>query len=282
MIGDEHTRIRARAHLERVRARRERQASRRRSRSEPASSWRAPSARPPGALGVAVFVVAFALGAAAARSAPASLATLAGGRAGRVERISVIGARHLSPEQVAGATGVAHDAPAAEVDSAAVVARLLANSWVADAHARLLPGGTLVVSVQERQPRAVLSVDGVPGERWVDASGRPFGEVDGDPGSELPHLVAGAPLATDQPDPALAAALDLAERAGAGELHLPVPGSDLGWVLRPRGSAAELVLGREALDERLARWKELLASGVVDPAAATRVDLRFADQAVLR
>jgi hypothetical protein len=85
-----------------------------------------------------------------------------------------------------------------------------------------------------------------------------------------------------RPDPLLAEGVALAERARPAELRLPVEGSDLGWVMRPRGSDVEVVLGREDLEARLARWEQLRGSAAVELGAGAQVDLRFADQAVLR
>lgn len=302
MIRDERTRSRARAHLERVRARRERQAQRRRGRDDArAGDGRGPASgpvRPLLALGVVA--LAFGLGAAASGRAADTLAVWLGARRERIESIAVLGTRRLSPRDVARATGVAPGSESAGVSAAGVVERLRAHPWVADAHALRLPTGDLVVEVEERQPRAVLQVagsDGAPARSWwVDAAGTPFAAAPPDstaagdgaeasrarPEPPLPRLETAAPVEPGRPDALVAEAVALAERTGAAALALPAEGSDLGWVLRPRDADVQVVLGRESLDERLARWEELRAAGALERTEATRVDLRFEDQAVLR
>ena len=99
------------------------------------------------------------------------------------------------------------------------------------------------------------------------------------------------------PPTALCAALSLAEslrksaaqRAGvpslaAFEIVLPAEASDEGWILR-EPLRHEVLLGRGTaaeLDERLERLGRVFAANPVELGQASTIDLRFAEQAVLR
>ena len=154
-------RRRALAHLERVRDQREA------SNNPPARRLRA-----------LVLALSFA-GGAWAGSAWLADATL--------ETISVRGARHLSAQAIAAASGVAPGAPLAALDRDSVAARLAENAWIEQARALALPSGRLLLAVVEREPVAVLAGE----EPWaVDAAGSPFAPAPSEGLEALPRLVA--------------------------------------------------------------------------------------------
>jgi hypothetical protein len=64
-------------------------------------------------------------------------------------------------------------------------------------------------------------------------------------------------------------------------LHLPTQTAE-GWVLEAPRRALRVVLGRDHLFERFDRLAKLLRAELPALAKPVRIDLRFADQAVLR
>jgi cell division protein FtsQ len=197
-----------------------------------------------------------------------------------LETISVRGARHLSARSVAEASGVAPGAPLAAVDSSRVAARLADHAWIERARVLALPGGRLLVAVVEHEPVAVLAGE----EPWaVNAAGSPFAPAPATGLEGLPRLVA-APAAAPRE---LAGAVALLRRLP--ELGLPAPlevgiaapDDPEGLSLRLPGLAPRVVLGREHLDARLEKLIRVLEEELPELANATRLDLRFQDQAVL-
>jgi cell division protein FtsQ len=226
----------------------------------------------------------------------------AGGESARLEAIHVRGAAHLSAYQVAAATGVTPGAALASVDSQAVVERLQTHGWIEEARALRLPTGTLLVNVRERVPAAVTTTSEA-AAFYVDVSGTPFAEVaaeadDALPGSvggvtgevnqALPRLVSAEPVTTGEPSAALAEAVELARRLPDFGLPLPAEvsiaaeGDPEGFALRLPDRPARVVLGREDLERKLAALARLLAEELPEVGEAANLDLRFADQVVLR
>lgn len=201
----------------------------------------------------------------------------------RVRSLQVVGDTRLSDSEVARAAGVTPGDALWTVDAATVAGRLAAHPWVRDAHAARLPTGHLVLAIEEREPRAVLA--GAP-PHVVDSEGTPFAPVAEDAFPELPRLSSARPVAPDEPSPALAAGVQLAERlAGLGlppaeEVAIGAETDPRGCVLRLRGLPPRFVLGRD-VDAALPRLARLVASGPPQVLLAATVDLRFQDQAVL-
>jgi hypothetical protein len=124
--------------------------------------------------------------------------------------------------------------------------------------------------------------------RVVSAAGLPFARASASDVESLPRLVTRSTPANAQPNDALAAAIEFAGRFDAFDLPTPSEividegvGSE-GWVVRLPSLAPRVLLGRENLDERLAALAELLSTGRQELAEADAIDLRFAEQAVLR
>jgi cell division septal protein FtsQ len=236
------------------------------------------------------FVAAAALSIAAGAVAGASLAggTDWLGREVRLAAISVRGGSHLAAADVAAATGVTPNAALSAVEPAAVEKRLEEHVWITGASALQLPGGTLLVSVTERIPVARVSA-GTPPQSWlVDASGMPFAPAATHRGEELPHIVCAEPVAELAPNEAVARAARLARdlpRFGlAAPALISVAAEDdpAGFALTLPGLSTRIVLGREDLDEKLRELAQLLAADLPGLTDATEIDLRFADQAILR
>jgi cell division protein FtsQ len=197
-----------------------------------------------------------------------------------VASFSVHGARHLAAADVAAASGLARGAALASVDAGALAAALARHPWIAEARALVLPTGSVVVSIREREPAAVLA------GMAVDGEGVPFAPAV--PGLErLPQLSASESFEPGRPHPELAAAVALArrlpERGLPAPLEVGISAADdpEGLWLRLPGLAPRVVLGREDLDARLADLAELLEADLPELAHAAKLDLRFRDQAVL-
>jgi cell division protein FtsQ len=278
-------RARAHAHLARVRAGRTTRAAggtagggRRR---RPVS---VPSTR---ALTGGILVVALVSGFA---SGDAFLATAAAfsGSPGAVEVIAVRGARHLTADEVASATGVSRGTPLAGVDLDAVVDQLEDHDWIASARALRLPGGAVIVHVEEHQPLALVEIGGPEALFAVDAAGRPFAPADATTFAELPRLVPDGSVTLHDASATLATALSIArmfpEHGLAQPRSIGVPAEDdpEGFTLQLHGQGARVVLGRKDLDTRIGNLARLLATRAGEVSRAREVDLRFADQVVLR
>lgn len=237
-------------------------------------------ARPMVAVGALLFATAFGFWGGAD--------TVAGWADGpwRVESVEVIGAKRLSAVEIAKAAGMAPgaDFEAAEPDQ---VARALGeHAWVAEARAARLPGGTVVLSVREREPLAVIEARS--GPLGVDAEGRPFAVLDSREAQDLPRL-----RCEDTPPPgeadariaeAIRVARSLPDRGLAlpREIELKAKRDPEGLVLRLPGLDARFVLGDEELDARVGKMAELMAKRPAEVADAAQVDLRFSGQAVLK
>jgi cell division septal protein FtsQ len=256
-------RARAQAHLDRVRGRRP-----------------GPAPAPRGALAIAA--AAAVCGALFGEGALLAVA----GATGPIERIGVRGAAHLSAEQVAGASGVAPGAPLGEVDRAAVRQALERHDWIAEARALALPGGALLVSVVEREPAAHVSIgDAV---YAVDASGTPFAPIPAELAEGLVKLSVAGEVSPREASPRIAEAVRLARRlpelglAAPAEVAVASETDPEGYRLTLPALPARILLGHADLDARLRDLARLLAERPDAVAGAASIDLRFANQVVLR
>jgi cell division protein FtsQ len=210
------------------------------------------------------------------------------GSSGTVETIAVRGAVRLTPAEVAAATGVVPGAPLATVDPRAVAEQLEDHDWIAQARAMRLPGGSLVVEVVERAPLASIDVGSPPARFAVDASGAPFAPATAQELEDLPRLVPAAEVTPRESSERLAEAVRVAHRLPDLGLALPtevtIAAEDdpEGMTFQLAALPARFVMGRDDLDARLDDLVRLLAADPNGVAEAERVDLRFADQVVLR
>jgi cell division septal protein FtsQ len=231
-----------------------------------------------------------------------------------LDAIAVQGTDRLTSDEIATATGLSKGSLIDALTPAELEAQVSAHPWVRSARVALLPTGTLIVEVDERQARAVLRSPDASGEhtllRFVDADGIAFARVALDEAAEAARLPA---LALEAPDQKLSSesdptrsqglalldlidALDLAGFARAEQAHrgleLLLPASDpgRGWVLRRTDGSTEVILGDgdvASVNERLDRLERLLSAGLRELEAAESeaigsIDMRFAGQAVLR
>jgi cell division septal protein FtsQ len=204
--------------------------------------------------------------------------------AATLERVSVQGAQHLSAQAIAAASGVVPGSSLARLDRSAIIGRLAEHAWIERAQVLALPSGRLLLAVEEREPVAVLAG---PEPRAVDASGTPFAAAPAEGLETLPRLVAAQTFAPGQPHAELADALALARRlpelglAAPVEVGIAAPEDPEGFSLRLPDLAPRVVLGREDLEAKLADLVRLLEADLPELTSATRLDLRFRDQAVL-
>jgi len=235
-----------------------------------------------------VLAASFAAGLGGGSSVAEAAASWLAGQAPRLEAIAVRGAGQLSSAEVAAATGVPRGVDLRRVDAEAVAAQLARHPWIASARAVELPAGRLLVDVVERIAVATVSAPNSEQAFAVDANGTPFAPAGSGATRELPHLVQSAPVAIGEPDPALAEAVDLAGRLAALGLPRPleigvsVQDDPAGFWLRLAGFAPRIILGRDDLDARLGALARVLEAGSPEAAQAAALDLRFADQGVLR
>lgn len=254
------------------------------------------------------FVLSVGLGAAVGWPALDAVGELGGRSGARIERISVQGNYWLSSHDVAMATGVAPGQTGAEIEVDVVGERLRSHPWIRDAQVMRLPTGNLLISVDEREPVALLAsasttaTDAPAAWRLVDDAGTPFAHAT-DPTAHpigaktaagWPRLRGGDQLGDGAAHPELAAALVLSRHVEqarlAGllggdrplELVLPRSGDPRGWVLDPGPGRPRVILGHDRLIERIDRLETLLRSELSELRGANEIDLRFADRAVLR
>lgn len=211
-----------------------------------------------------------------------------------VQSVAVQGNRRLAAPAVARASGVARDSLASEVDCEQVTSNLEKHPWIRKAHTTLLPGGQLVIRIEEREPVALVRGPANEGEgsiwRLIDGTGTPFARTRAEDWSRLPRFRSRRVLATGEIDSALIEALLIARRLSARpgwrptahEIELPTDASSRGWVLHSRTLPRTVILGENELEPRLERLAMLLDSKLPTARGAEEIDLRFADHAVLR
>ncbi len=216
----------------------------------------------------------------------------------RLEAISVSGASRLSLAEVGSASALPKGALIDEIDPSEVEADLLTHPWISDAAVVRLPASRLLIRITEREARAVVAAAEVTTSdllawRVVSATGVPFAPASESDIEMLPKLRSGTrapdgpPLAPER-SKALANAIELTNRFAA--FDLPIPSEVMvddgttseGWVVRLPGLSPLVVLGRDSLDERLAALAQLVNASPKELEETETIDLRFAEQAVLR
>jgi cell division protein FtsQ len=251
--------------------RRERALRRHQERLRHATPWLALAAFAAGMLGAAQVV------ARAAAWRPGEFA---------VRDAEVAGAVRLAPAEVLAASGLSPGDGWLDADPASLAARLAAHPWIARAEVTRLPPATVLIRIEERRPAATLQAGNGP-LRWVDPDGVPFGSVaDSDAETALPRLVTTREVADERPDAALADAIALARALGEAGLparEIAVDGGDPNArpAVQLRDAAPLVVLGSGDRAAKLGRLARVLAE-VPESRQAAAIDLRFADQAILR
>jgi len=235
-----------------------------------------------------VLAASFAAGLGGGSSVAEAAVSWLAGKAPRLESIAVRGAGQLSSGEIALATGVPRGVDLRRIDAGEVAAHLSDHPWIASARAVELPAGRLLVEVVQRVAVATVGAPRSEPAFVVDANGTPFASASGAAAGELPRLLKSGPVAIGEADPELAVAVDLAARLAALGLPRPLeigvaaPEDPVGFTLRLADFAPLVVLGRDDLDAGLQALARVLESGPPDVAAAPTLDLRFADQVVLR
>lgn len=211
-----------------------------------------------------------------------------------VRSVAVQGNHRLSASAVALASGVARDSLASRLDPQRIARTLEQHPLIRSASATLLPGGELLVRIEERDPVALLRGRAAEGEpvawRLVDSTGTPIAQARAEDWSRLPRFRTTRVLATGAADATLLEAIDLASLVDrhhaptlAGrEIELPAQGAGTGWVLHSQTLPHRVILGKTDLEPRLERLAMLLDADLDAARGMTEIDLRFADQAVLR
>jgi cell division protein FtsQ len=207
----------------------------------------------------------------------------------RLREVAVRGHERLTAPQVARAAGLRSGMPLLEVDSEAVEAQLREHPWILRARASRLPPSKLLLEVEERTPVALARIGEAATLYLVDDSGTPFAPGGVEEGDRLPILGPDARARPGHASGALAEGLrivGLVRRHGLPEAaDLELPGEkrqEEGIVLHLRGLAARIVLGADPFGAKLERLVRLLEARLPETAAATSIDLRFADRVVLR
>jgi len=211
-----------------------------------------------------------------------------------IEGVAVQGMVRLSAAEVARTIDFANGQAVDRVDTEELAEALEAHAWVAAARLALLPGGSLVVRIEERQPVATLRSSPEGEDFLVDASGSVFAPAAGEITEGLFALQrSGAPTALDpKANAELSRAARLAEGIAArnwselagATLRLPEPEKHEGWVLRSANGELLVVLGNETdneIEARLDRLDALLQADLWAGPAVGRIDLRFEERAIL-
>jgi hypothetical protein len=101
-------------------------------------------------------------------------------------------------------------------------------------------------------------------------------------------LISSGDIEKDEPDARLARGIALAYRLAEfdlpmpSELFIPADRDTIGFALRLPNLTPRVVVGRTDFDARLAKLARLLEADLFDVTRSETLDLRFADQAVLR
>ena len=104
----------------------------------------------------------------------------------------------------------------------------------------------------------------------------------------MPLLISSGEIKTGEPDARLARAIALAyslpefDLPMPSELSIPADHDAVGFALRLPNLTPRIVMGRADFDARLAKLVRLLEADLPEVMRSESLDLRFADQAVLR
>jgi len=286
---------RARDHLERARQRERTRLEEQSRARERARHWSPPSRTSQRLRAALLFAASIAAGVALATPLQRFISSISQGELGQLATIAIQGNERHSFEEIAAATGVIPGSALGETDTDAIEQRLLDQPWIRTARVVRLPPGKLLLRIEERRAVAVMAG---PGEeapwRVVDSRGIPLERAEPEDVSSLPHFRTTEALADGEAWPELLTAIELATRiqdpaaspvaglVGRLEIQLPRGGSPEGWVLLSKEHSLEVVLGHDDLDERLDLLEQLLAEQEPEARKDVRIDLRFANRAVLR
>jgi len=198
-----------------------------------------------------------------------------------VHTVQVDGESGLSEQQVVQVAGVAEGTPLMRVDTAAAAARVRQLPQVASAEVTRGWPDTVVITLAERVPVAVVTVDGT--QRLVDAGGVVFDTITGDAPAGVVPLNVSTPGPDDAATTAALGALTALPRdvraqvtgvsaSTADDVTLTLTdGRSVLW-----GSAADTARKADVLDALL----DQLEDGALEPAEV--LDVSTPDSVVLR
>ncbi len=232
--------------------------------------------------GAALLLAAFAAG--VALHGPA-LAALVAWLPEGLERVACVGCTRVDPQALAATADLPAGTKLSGLDVAGLVARLEQHAWITEARALALPPATLLIGVREREPLAVVPAGAGEAARLLDADATPFAPAAPADLEALPRIVAARGAGSDALAAGVRVARALAARPTlppAREIAVGAPEDPAYPALRLRGVAAPVMLGPGDLPEKLDRLARLLDAGPPELLESERIDLRFAERAILR
>ena len=283
---------RARDHLARKRRQERQRLQRERGRAESANS----RARMRGLLTPALFLLAFASGLALASTLAETLLY----RGASLERVAVQGASTLTPDAIVQSLGVGEGRSLDMMDEARIRAAIKSEPWIESIRSLRLPNGTLIVSVVEREAVARWRTNESGHIALIDDHGERF-SARIEPGGPLPLVMGTIDEESALPPSAIEILEELRHHAvltndaSALTLHLPtshdtrldvateaMPNTPSGYILELGEGGPRALLGKNFLQQRIARLAALLESKESRLKHARLIDLRYADRAILR
>jgi cell division septal protein FtsQ len=236
----------------------------------------------------AVVVVALVVGLCLGNPLIAAARSWMAGEPVTLTTIAVRGAQRLSGAAIAEFTGVSHGAELHLIDVAEIEEKLSEHPWIVQARAVRLPTGQLLIDVSERIARAVVTTERGKAGLAVNTAGIPFAPVEGQDLAELPRLITDESFQTEVVDERLARAIALADRLRDFDLPLPesisiaAESDPVGFSVRLQNFSPEIIFGRKDFETRLTKLARVFEENLEEFRLALSVDLRFADQTVLR
>lgn len=207
----------------------------------------------------------------------------------RLAHVEILGAHQASPEEIDLLAGEILGTHILDLDTREIAAAVVRHPWVAWAEVRRQLPDSLTIEVLERTPAALLMAGDL---YYLDGAGHPFKKVGPGEPMDLPILTgfdeAASPLRTDGAlgSRAVSAAMGLIasvtaagyEPGSVSEVHLD---PDRGYSLFFNDGGAEVILGWEAFDIKLARLGKLQAKVGLELTRVARVDMDLDRAAVV-
>jgi len=230
------------------------------------------------ALGAALAVVA----AAGVQLGPPALDAVVAHPYFALDEITVSPTRRVRPGEILARAGVRPGMSAWEVSPTVLAARIAGHPWIRRARVRRVLPRRLVVDVTERRPAAIVALDRF---YYVDRRGVVFAALGDDDPLDLP-LITGLADAGARQRAALRASLKMLRLLLAAGLSFRVSEVHIererGIRVFPVEPAVALTFGWGQLRDKTRRLALVLAALDGGAAGVREVDLRFAEQAVVR
>jgi cell division septal protein FtsQ len=203
-----------------------------------------------------------------------------------VEEVRFQGARTATHASLRHIADVRNGEFAWRVDGEEVAQRVQEHPWVRAAHAEVFWDGSVLISVEEHRPVAIVHYGSA---HYVSELGVVFLEADSS-AVDLPHITGITPqlanLHPELPGQALATVLQLLELLDARGVLDPAHISEIAFS-RNRGLTVHLkntrvVFGVPGLERQVRRLALLMEEGTLDTAVPTFVDLAPETVAIVR